>query len=161
MTDFQDGKVIELTLPAEVEFVGVARLMISGVANRLGFSYDEIEDLKLAVAEACTNSVRHAYEHTVGGTLRIECILLPDRLTIKVIDTGNSFDASQAKLAPLDTSKDIEELNEGGLGLYLIHTLMDEVEINTENGVIVVMTKYVQRDEVDFHDDEFTQTRAE
>ncbi|MGC5328698.1 anti-sigma B factor RsbW [Brevibacillus sp. SYSU BS000544] len=161
MIDFQDGKVIELTLPAEVEFVGVARLMISGVANRLGFSYDEIEDLKLAVAEACTNSVRHAYEDSVGGTLRIECIMLPDRLTIKVIDTGNSFDASQAKLAPLDTSKDIEELNEGGLGLYLIHTLMDEVEINTENGVVVVMTKYVQRDEVDFHDDEFTQTRAE
>ncbi len=152
-------KTIELTLPAEEEYIGIARLLISGVANRAGFAYDEIEDIKLAVAEACTNSVRHAYEEGHQGTYAIRCTILDDRLVIQVIDSGKSFDETSIHLAPLDTSKEIEELSEGGLGLYLIHTLMDHVKISTEDGVIVEMTKYVQRDEVAY--DESSQTRTE
>ncbi|HEX6923454.1 MAG TPA: ATP-binding protein, partial [Bacillales bacterium] len=53
----------EMTVPAQPEYVGVVRLTASGVANRAGFTYDEIEDIKVAVSEACTNAVNHAYKH--------------------------------------------------------------------------------------------------
>ncbi|MFS8513265.1 MAG: anti-sigma B factor RsbW, partial [Planifilum fulgidum] len=51
----QPKDMIELTIPAKADFVGVVRLAVSGIASRMGFSYDDIEDLKVAVAEACTN----------------------------------------------------------------------------------------------------------
>lgn len=161
MSGQQADKVIELTLPADVEYIGIARLLMSGVANRMGFAYDDIEDIKLAVAEACTNSVRHAYEEGQQGTFTITSTLHEDRLVVQVSDKGKSFDASQMKMAPLDTSKEIEELSEGGLGLYLIHTLMDHVEISADNGILIEMVKYVQRDEVAYNDNESSQTRIE
>jgi serine/threonine-protein kinase RsbW len=51
--------LVNLVIPAKTDFVGIARLAVSGIANRMGFSYDDIEDLKLAVSEACTNAVVH------------------------------------------------------------------------------------------------------
>lgn len=141
--------VIELTFPARAEYVGVARLTVSGIAHRTGLSYDEIEDIKLAVAEACTNAVQHAYADDVVGTVFLRCKIKADRLIIEVADDGNSFELATLpdKLQPIDTSLQIDELIEGGLGLYLIHTLMDEVQISAENGFIISMTKYL-RDEV-------------
>ncbi|MGD8192625.1 anti-sigma B factor RsbW [Brevibacillus ginsengisoli] len=161
MSEQHADKVIELTLPADVEFIGIARLLMSGVANRMGFAYDEIEDIKLAVAEACTNSVRHAYEGGQTGTFTITSTLHEDRLVVQVSDKGKSFDASQIKMAPLDPTKELEELTEGGLGLYLIHTLMDQVEIRSDDGILIEMVKYVQRDEVAYVDNESSQTRTE
>lgn len=61
--------LVYLTIPAKPDYVGIARLAVSGIANRMGFSYDDIEDLKLAVSEACTNAVDHAY---CGGEGEIE-----------------------------------------------------------------------------------------
>lgn len=141
--------VIELTLPARVEYIGVARLLVSGIASRIGFAYDEIEDIKLAVAEACTNAAQHAYSGEEQGQIRIQCKVLADRIVIVIADSGGSFDLSRLKeLNPIDNTVEIEEITEGGLGLYLIHALMDEVEISDEAGVVVSMTKYVRRDEV-------------
>ncbi|WP_139492037.1 anti-sigma B factor RsbW [Brevibacillus dissolubilis] len=148
----QAGDLIELTLPARVEYIGVARLMVSGVANRLGFPYDDIEDIKLSVAEACTNAVRHAYQGA-EGKVRIQCGIFADRLEITISDNGEDFnlDAIRQERGPITKDTDIENLSEGGLGLYLIHTLMDEVEISGEQGITVAMTKYVRRDEVTNH----------
>lgn len=140
--------VIELTLPARVEYISVARLLISGVANRLGLTYDEIEDIKLAVAEACTNAALHAYHGDEEGKICIQCKISADRIVIVVTDSGSSFDLSRiTELSPIDKMADIEDITEGGLGLYLIHTLMDEVEISEEAGIVVSMTKYLRRDE--------------
>ncbi|TPG70676.1 hypothetical protein EEL31_20880 [Brevibacillus laterosporus] len=52
---------IEISLPAKLDYVSIARLTISGVAHRMGFSIDVLEDLKLCVSEACANSILHAY----------------------------------------------------------------------------------------------------
>ena len=52
---------IEIRVPAKAQYIGIARLTISGLASRLGFNYDEIEDLKIATSEAVTNAVQHAY----------------------------------------------------------------------------------------------------
>lgn len=141
--------LIELKIPAKSDYIGVARLFISGVANRVGFSYDEIEDIKVAVAEACTNAVKHAYQHEQGSII-LGCVPYQEKMEIYVIDHGQSFDieAIQAELGPLDQGTPIEELGEGGLGLFLIETLMDHVQIRNENGITLVMTKYKHKDEV-------------
>ena len=122
---------IEMQVPAKPEYIGVIRLTLSGIANRLGFSYDDIEDMKIAVAEACTNVVNHAYKGE--GTMNVSYqIYENEKLEIIVSDKGQSFDVNgvREKLGPVDAKKPVEQLKEGGLGLYLINTLMDKVEIH-------------------------------
>ena len=147
---------IEMKVPAKAEYVGVVRLAVSGIANRVGYSYDDIEDLKIAVAEACTNVVNHAYQE--GGMIGIGCNVYKDKIEILVSDKGQSFNLSDVKrkLGPIDGTKPVEELKEGGLGLFLIDSLMDHVEINGEAGVAIVMTKFLKRDEVEHHVDEIS-----
>jgi len=142
---------ISLKFPSLPDYLGVARLTVSAVAHRLGFSYNEIEDIKLAVGEACSNAVKHAYQRDErAGVIFLDCYVYPNRLVIVVSDEGRGMESESAadQLAPIYAGKDIEELEEGGLGLYLIHALMDEVQIRSESGVSVSMTKYVLRDGV-------------
>lgn len=147
------ANVINLTIPAKPEYVGIARLTSSGVANRMGYSYDDIEDIKIAVSEACTNAVNHAYKKHGEGVidLRIECS--QNWMSIMVIDKGESFNYEEivGKLKPLDPTVSLNQVNEGGLGLFLINTLMDEVTINSDHGVVVKMIKLLNRDEVDHY----------
>jgi serine/threonine-protein kinase RsbW len=157
----QPRDLIELTIPAKADYVGVVRLAISGIATRMGFSYDDIEDLKLAVAEACTNAVHHAYRGE-GGEISICCNLYVDRLEIEIIDQGCSFDVSavEAKTGPINGRIPYHSLRERGLGLYLMKSLMDRVEIKGDNGVVVTLTKYIRRDEVEADVDSPTETRS-
>ncbi|HEX7065521.1 MAG TPA: anti-sigma B factor RsbW [Bacillales bacterium] len=140
----------EMTVPAKPEYVGIVRLTASGVANRVGFSYDEIEDIKVAVSEACTNAVDHAYKNQEEGKVTIGFGVYEDRLEIMVVDRGKSFDFETVRnnVGPFEGDVFVEQLNEGGLGLFLIETLMDKVEISGESGVIVLMTKYIQKNGV-------------
>ncbi|MGG4493365.1 anti-sigma B factor RsbW [Brevibacillus reuszeri] len=154
---------IQLTFPSQAEYLGVARLTVSGVANRMGFSYEDIEDIKLAVGEACTNAVEHAYEEDgEAGSIQMSCHVYPDRLVIVITDEGMGFagEFKADQLTPIYSGREIDDLEEGGLGLYLIHTLMDEVVIRSDSGVAISMTKYVRRDEV-AGDDDWTISKAE
>ena len=146
----QTSDFIEMKVPAKPEYVGVVRLTVSGIANRLGYTYDDIEDIKIAVAEACTNVVNHAYEDS-DGQMTIGCGVYQDRLEIMVADRGQSFSIENLKdnLGPISSDKPISQLKEGGLGLFLIDTLMDKVEISNDTGVIIIMTKFLQRGEVE------------
>lgn len=144
------SEFIEMTLPAKPEYVGVVRLTASGISNRVGFSYDEIEDIKVAVSEACTNAVNHAYKQEDGGKMTVGFGICEDRLEIMVVDRGKSFDLETIRndVGPFKNDISVDQMAEGGLGLFLIETLMDKVEINGESGVIVLMTKYIRKDEV-------------
>jgi serine/threonine-protein kinase RsbW len=146
---------IEMKFPAKPEYVGVIRLSISGVANRIGFTYEDIEDLKISVSEAVTNVVNHAYGEKENGEVTIGFGVYENRLEVMVADHGGSFDLKEvkAKIGPYDSEESIENLREGGFGLFLINTLMDKVEINNSSGVIVLMTKYLENQEVGFNDD--------
>lgn len=141
---------IEVRVPAKPQFVSVIRLTVSGLANRLGFDYDEIEDLKIAASEAITNVVHHAYKADDEGEIVIGCALYKEKIEIMVADYGNSFnfDEIKSKIGPYYHEDSIAGLREGGLGLYLMETLMDEVMINNDGGVTVFMTKYVAREQV-------------
>lgn len=142
---------IEIKIPAKPQYVSVIRLTISGLAARIGFSYDAIEDLKIAVSEAVTNVVQHAYYDS--GDVVIGCALFEQKIEIMVSDNGLGFDFDEvkSKIGPYSENENIKMLREGGLGLYLMETLMDEVRVNNEGGVTVFMTKYVTREQVKEH----------
>lgn len=142
---------VEMKIPAKPEFIGVIRLTLSGIASRMGFSYDEIEDLKIATSEACTNAVQHAYKNNEHGEVIIGFGLYIDRLEVIVADNGQSFDVESARqeLGPYNEDESVEFLREGGLGLYLIETLMDDVKVHQDEGVTVFMTKYREGEQVE------------
>lgn len=141
---------IEMKIPAKPNFIGVIRLTLSGIASRMGFTYDEIEDLKIATSEACTNAVQHAYKDN-QGEVKISFGLYENRLEVMVSDSGEScdFDEVRQGLGPYENGQKVEFLREGGLGLYLIETLMDEVKIHQHEGVTVFMTKFLEREQVE------------
>ncbi|MBM7554399.1 anti-sigma B factor RsbW [Thalassobacillus pellis] len=152
---------IEVKVPAKAEYVGVVRLSTSGIANRMGFSYEDIEDLKVAISEAITNAVKHAYLESDEGEITIGFGVYEDRLEVMVADHGGSFDLSKIKkdIGPYQQNDAIEDLREGGFGLFLIDALMDKVEINSKYGVIVLMTKYLHENEVGQDGDQVSTTQ--
>ncbi|MFD1067135.1 anti-sigma B factor RsbW [Oceanobacillus locisalsi] len=149
---------IEMKVPAKAEYIGVMRLTLSGVANRVGFSYDAIEDLKVAISEAITNAVEHAYEEKESGEITVGFGVYDDRMEIMVADRGGSFDLEEIKngTGPYTNDEPVEKIREGGFGLFLIEALMDEVKINNKYGVMVIMTKYNREEEVDMDDDQIS-----
>jgi serine/threonine-protein kinase RsbW len=136
-SETEDGGLVELRIPSRAEWVGVARLAIAGIASRLQFSIEDIEDLKLAVAEACTNCIQHASQ---SDSIAISCRIRPDKLIMTVEDSGG--DASAESLAP----KRLGEPQVGGLGVFLIRSLMDDVEyeLHPQSGTRLTMTKFLR-----------------
>ena len=86
-----------------------------------------LADLKLALTEAASNSVRHAYGGQDAGVVEISYELLPDRLVIEVTDDGGGFDPAEAAGPP-------DELSEGGLGIAIIRAIADDVQIAAQPG---------------------------
>jgi serine/threonine-protein kinase RsbW len=128
-------------IPSRPEYVGVARLAILGVASRMRFSYDEVEDIRLAVGEACTRSIDRLSGSTAEGqSITIRCLIEANRLTIEV---RNALVAAAPREVPADpNSVDVD------LGSVLIRILMDEVDTadQAEQGTQVLrMVKYVAR----------------
>ncbi len=125
---------VDLRIPSKAEWVAVARLTVAAIANRLPFTVEDIEDLKLAIAEACT------YVIQAGGErehIDITCDTGSDFLTIRVRDHG----AIHPESAPRRPSGGSVE----GLGIFLIQALMDDVKHTPEgeSGGELVMTKRV------------------
>src|SRR5207248_8957794 len=113
------------TIPAKPEYITLGRLALTGIA-RLGpepLSRDVLGDLKLALTEACTNSVRHAYANG-DGIVEILYELHPDKLVVEVADAGEGFAPPAARAAA-----DEADLAEGGLGLAILRALDDELEV--------------------------------
>jgi serine/threonine-protein kinase RsbW len=118
--------MVRLTIPAKAEFIGLGRLALSGLARLHPdpLSDELVADLKLALTEACTNAVRHAYDGG-DGIVEIRYELHPDRLVVEVADDGDGFDLEPAPAAAGD-----DELVEGGLGIAIIRALADELVIS-------------------------------
>ena len=119
-------QAIRLTIPAKPEYITLGRLALTGIARVRAepLRQEVLGDLKLALTEACTNSVRHAYGDA-DGTVEIVYELHPDKLVVEVADEGEGFQPPTGRGAP---SVD-DELSEGGLGIAIIEALADEFEI--------------------------------
>ncbi|HKE36635.1 MAG TPA: ATP-binding protein [Candidatus Baltobacteraceae bacterium] len=130
--------LVELRIPSRAEWVALARLAIAAVANRLRFSIEDIEDIKLAVAEACTAVIQHERH---GEYIDLTCESSSNGLRVRVRDAGRQS-ASQEN----GRSMDLDEARIAGLGVFLIRTLMDEVsyDVDPDTGTDLVMVKRLQ-----------------
>lgn len=122
-------QAIRLTIPAKPEYVSLVRLALTGLSRLRAVDEETLADLKLAITEAASNSVRHAYGGG-SGTVEVVYDLLPDRLVIEVTDDGEGFDYGDESAA---TTPDAE-LTEGGLGIAIIQAVSDEFELGKGPG---------------------------
>jgi serine/threonine-protein kinase RsbW len=118
----EGARLVRLTIPAKAEYITLCRLALTGLSRLRPLSDEVLADLKLALTEACSNSVRHAYGEA-DGHVEISYGLEPDRLVIEVADDGEGFDPAT------DSPSPATELSEGGLGIAIIRSIADEFEI--------------------------------
>jgi serine/threonine-protein kinase RsbW len=139
-----------LEIPARPEYIALVRLVVSSLASGRRVLADErVDDLKLAVSEACTNAIEAHGAVDVDERVRVRCREDEDRFEVSIDDRGEGFDPSTLPEHPPVT--DPERLNfERGLGIPLIRTLVDEVAFDSgDGGTSVTMTLYCGRAEDD------------
>jgi serine/threonine-protein kinase RsbW len=135
------GEAFELEMPAKAKYVGLARLLAGSIARRINFSEENIDDLKIAISEMCTNAI----VHTANGVKDTPPIVVrylagDDFLTVEVEDQGPGFDPE----CVLD--KEGRDLLGKGFGIPLIMTLVDvfECDSDPQSGTVVSITKFLQ-----------------
>ena len=118
------GHTVRLTIPAKAEYVSLCRLALVGLARVHPVPEETLADLKLAITEAASNSVRHAYADG-SGVVEIVYRLDDTRLEVEVVDAGAGFEVTHGNGEP-------EDLVEGGLGIAIIRAIADEFELRSD-----------------------------
>ncbi len=140
-------KKYRMLMPSESENLELIRDFVGKLAQRAGFNEDHVNKIQLAVDEACTNVVRHAYPGKQSGPMDVEIACDLEKFRVVVSDKGIGF--QPAALESPDMTTYLNQFKKGGLGIHLIQALMDEVQFkirpNRKNSV--VMVKYVNRKE--------------
>ena len=116
------GDVVTLAIPARTEYLILARLALAGIAREVEIDQSTLADLKLAVTEACGNAVQHAQPND-GGVVTIRMAVDDEAIEITVTDDGPGMDTTTIATLPDG------EVPESGMGLAIIHALVDRVEI--------------------------------
>ena len=131
----------KLTFPARFEFLDEIREFVAKTATEGGFSHKEIYSLQLAADEAASNIIEHAYEGVTNASLEVSCEMNGDQIVITMRDTGKPFDPSAVRQPNLKA--DLSERQIGGLGVFLMRKLMDDVvyQSNPKTGNLLTMIK--------------------
>lgn len=127
---------LTFAIPGRPEYITMMRLAIGSIADTAGFDIEEVDDIKNAVAEACRNISCHGQEG-FAEKYQVECIVNEGKLEISVQDMSSSHNLQKVKKPCLDCP------NEGNLGIFVIQSLMTEVEIldNPSGKKIIKMIK--------------------
>jgi serine/threonine-protein kinase RsbW len=140
--------VVKITIPCSAEFAATVRLVTTSVSTGMGFSSEEIDDLKTAVGEAVNNALQHAYPESEEESnlyrkkINVDFNIYEDKLAVVVRDFGRGFDYRLAERYM--ERADIEKPERIGRGMMMIKQLIDEVEFDSVafEGTVVRMTKY-------------------
>ena len=141
--EMQDAHQIRLEIPSSAEYVGVVKQAIVGIANRMHFDVPEINDLRLAVGEACTNAVKHGCHSCVNPAVTVVCNVTADTLEIEI--SNGLSGGEQCPVIVDNLSQSPDDTKEGGMGLYIMRRLMDEVDIIwSEHTARIRMVKHLK-----------------
>jgi anti-sigma regulatory factor (Ser/Thr protein kinase) len=126
--------------PAKFEILDELREHVGGLARQHGFGERAIYSVQLAADEAASNIIEHAYAGRPSATFLLRCDYSNERLIMTFLDEGESFDFSRVKTP--DLTADLSERKIGGLGIFLMHKLMDEVDYKvTRSGNFLTLVK--------------------
>lgn len=133
----------ELLVKSTTDNLAVIRDFIKSAANQSGFSEDSTGKIILAVDEACTNIIKHAYKYSPEGNILIKIKFNDPKFSISITDEGSHFDPN--KVPEPDLREYYKQKRIGGLGMFLIKKLMDEVNYSTLSGNKnqVILVKYL------------------
>lgn len=118
--------VVDLTLPTDARLISQTRRMFSGYLAEMGVSTDDVDDVALALAEACTNVMRHAYEEP-DQCFHLSAELRPDEVLLVVEDDGSGIPPGVGLEMPDPSAT-------SGRGLQIIRQLMTSVDVDTAPG---------------------------
>jgi len=126
---------------AKFEYLDEIREFVGMIARDGGFGDKDVYNIQLATDEAASNIIEHAYENITDGLLELSCGVKDDKITIVLVDHGESFDPSEIPLP--DLKADLSKRKIGGLGIFLMRKLMDEVhyEVKSNQSNVLTMTK--------------------
>ena len=132
-----------LKIPSQTDNLEIIRDFVAGIARKVGFGVEDTNKIELALDEACTNVIEHAYQHDESKDIDIAVKIDINKFTIVVADRGRSFNVEEIELPDMESY--LAELRVGGLGIYLIKTLMDEVDYQSKSDGEnqVTMVKYL------------------
>jgi serine/threonine-protein kinase RsbW len=126
---------------ARFEHLDEIREFVGKIARKGGFSDKDVYNIQLATDEAASNIIEHAYQNNPQGILELACGMQGNAIRIVLTDRGRSFDPSEVPLP--DLKADLSDRKIGGLGIFLMRKLMDEIDYrpgpNQSN--ILTMTK--------------------
>jgi serine/threonine-protein kinase RsbW len=137
------GQPQQLVVPGQFERLTEIAAFITQAARAAGLNDDEVFHVEMAVDEACSNIIEHAYATRAGDIDLVCCSPASGQFEIVIRDSGLPFDPAEIPLPRVDAPGDLGDLNEGGLGLYFMRKLMDEVrfEYVPGQGNILTMAK--------------------
>lgn len=137
----------KITFDANFDNLDEIREFVGEAAQQVGFSDREIYAIQLAADEASSNIIEHAYTGMQGGKIEIECNVFEGGIKIVMRDQGKSFNPSS--VPEPNVNADLSDRKIGGLGMYLMRKLMDEVsyESSAETGNILTMVKRLGENE--------------
>jgi len=126
---------------AKFEFLDEIRDFVGKIARENGFGDKDVYNIQLATDEAASNIIEHAYENISDGILELRCGVHDDAINITLTDHGETFDPSEIPLP--DLKADLSDRKIGGLGIFLMHKLMDEVhyESNADKSNTLTLIK--------------------
>lgn len=116
---------------ASTQNLSAIRNFVSEHAKEQGFSAQKVADIQLAVDEAYTNIIKHAYNNDSEQVVIINLEFDDDKMVVTLTDHGIGFDVEKYKKPSLQ--KQIERKRRGGMGVYLMRKLMDEVTYHAKN----------------------------
>ena len=121
-----------LKIDSKTDQLVAVREFISQAAYASGFNDEDVSKIALAVDEACTNVIKHAYHYDAKKKITISVQSTNGEFEIAIVDTGKQFDPS--KLRTPDMKEYLSKYKRGGLGVYLMKSLVDKVEYDIEPG---------------------------
>jgi len=114
--------IVTITIPSKEEYIGLVRLLVSGFASKWNFSYDEIEEMKIAVSEICLNSVKYAYQkESPNNVITIICKAHDGNIEIDVKDAGKGFDTHKQEA-------------QNGFGFTFLKQYMELIDLESKIG---------------------------
>jgi len=125
-------KIKTLNVKSRTENLSLIRDFINSSASEINIPKDIVENIILAVDEACTNIIKHAYKYAPDGDILIKVKPSSTKFVISIIDNGISFEPET--IPEPDLQKYYRQRRVGGLGIYLMRTLMDEVKYISKPG---------------------------